>query len=165
MAIHYSISSMLQESLVEMVLAAEQLISYRKDPGIWGSAGCLGWPAATLLLATADSIGSYVVGGSVRNHFNILNHPDFYNLNLGSAEIKIIYEDYRCLLTHNSALPVGASMDIGTDASPVFESANGGTRIYLLPLLLLTKVVVRRFLLGASNANFNENTLRKIFRN
>ena len=162
MAIHYSISSMLQESLVEMVLVADYCIKFRKDPKIWGSYGCFGYPAAILLLSIADSIGSYVLGGSVANHFKILNHRDYYNLKLNNDSIKIIYEKYRNLLNHNAVMAVDCSLDIGDEKSQVFEMKNNKPLINLTPFLIVTKKSVVKFLENVENVVINSAQLQRI---
>ena len=142
---------MLKESLTELVQVAEYCVQFRKDPTIWGSKGCYGYPAAILLLSIADSIGSYVIGGSVPNHFNILNDPIYYNLNLDKKSIKIIYEDYRNLLTHNSAMAFEIRLDIGGENDPVFEVKNDIPYLRLFPFLKVTKKAVKFFLEKAND--------------
>jgi len=137
---------MLKESLPELVKVAEYCINFRKDPKIWHSHGCYGYPAAILLLAIVDSIGFYVIGGKVREHFNILKHKNYYNLNLKKKDIDRIYENYRCSLTHNAVLEVNVVLDIGKANDAVFEYKNTIPYINLLPFLNVTKNVVGKFL-------------------
>jgi hypothetical protein len=73
---------MLQESLVEKLLVVKYCIEYRKDPKVWGSYDCFGHPSLVLLLSIVDTIGSFVIGGKTRNHFDILNDKKYYDLNL-----------------------------------------------------------------------------------
>ena len=162
MAIHNSITAMLQETLVEMVAVSDYCINFRKDPKIWGSHGCYGYPSAILLFSIMDSIGSYILGGSTRNHFNILNHPDYYNLGLSDKDVKIIYENYRCLLTHNSAMPMDHFLDIGTIKSPVFEYKNKKPYINLVPLLDISKKSVSEFLKNSNKLVIESQTLKNI---
>jgi len=49
---------MIKESLPELLSVSEYCVDFRKDPKIWGSEGCYGYPANILLLAIADAIGS-----------------------------------------------------------------------------------------------------------
>lgn len=137
---------MLKESLLELLNVVEYCVNFRKDPEIWGSNGCYGYPSAILLFSIADSIGSYVIGGKTRKHFDILDHPDYYNLNLGKSCIDIIYKKYRNLLTHNARLAVNVVLDIGDENSDVFQIINELPHINLLPFLKITKIVVKKFL-------------------
>lgn len=163
MAIHNSIPSMLQESLIEMIAVADYCISFRKDHKSWGSHGCYGYPGAILLFSIADSIGSYILGGIfAKNHFKILNHPDYYNLGLTRKEINIIYKNYRCLLTHNSVMPMNHLLDIGTIQDPVFEYKNNMPCINVTPFLGVSKDVVIKFLENDRDVVMNSQTLKKI---
>lgn len=146
MAIHRGVSSMLKESLSEMVLVAEYCVNFRKDQNVWGNCGCYGYPAAVLLFAIADSVGSYVIGGNTRQHFDILKHRDYYNLNLSDDFIGIIYKKYRNSLTHNTIMEVGVFLNIGDEDDFVFEIKNNNPVINLLPFLIITKKVVSNFL-------------------
>jgi len=164
MAIHFSIPSMLQESLVEMFLVARDCINFRKDPKTWKSHGCYGYPAAILLFAIADSIGSYVIGGNTRQHFDILNHKGYYNLNLDKKSIDIIYERYRCLLTHNAVLATNTVLDIGGKSYPVFKIQNNISYIYLKSFLKTTKVALEKFLQNVESTVWNSNQLQEILK-
>ena len=76
MATHTSDQSMRREALLEMMRVAEYCVTCQKDPQKWGSAGCYGYPAAILLFAIANAIGSLVIKKrGMRNHFDILTHP------------------------------------------------------------------------------------------
>jgi len=164
MAIHFSIPSMLQESLVEMFLVARDCINFNKDPRIWKSYGCYGYPAAILLLAIADSIGSYVIDGNTRQHFDILNHKDYYNLNLDKKSIGIIYRRYRCLLTHNAVLGTNTILDIGDESYPVFKIQNNISYIYLKPFLKVTKMSLEKFLQNVESVVWNSKQLQEILK-
>lgn len=153
MAIHKNIPSMLQESLPEMLLVAKYCIEFRKNINIWPAPGCYGYPSALLLLSIADSIGSYIEKGSVENHFKVLNNPVYYRLSLGANELKIIYNNYRNLLSHNTAMATNVGLDIGLSSSPVLESQNG---LYLLNLVPFYDVSVR-----AVNALLNNPDILK----
>lgn len=153
---------MLRESLTEMFLVAKDCINFRKDPSVWGSSGCYGYPAAVLLFSIADSIGSYVLGGRTRNHFNILNHSDYYNLNLDDRDIKIIYTSYRCMLTHNAVMAPNVVLDIGQSNSPVFDVLNGVPKINLVPFLEITRNSLIRFLENIETVVGNSQQLKNI---
>jgi len=162
MAIHSSIPSMLRESLVEMFLVAKDCINFRKDPNVWGSQGCYGYPAAVLLFSIADSIGSYVLSGRTRDHFNILNHNDYYNLNLDTGDIEIIYKSYRCLLTHNAVMAPDTVLDIGQIGDTVFEVVSGVPKVNLAPFLEITQSFLIKFFEDIETIVGNSQQLRNI---
>lgn len=140
---------MVQESLIEKIVLAKQALEYKKDPNIWGSPGCLGHPALTLLMSIADTIGSCVIGGRVRNHFNILNNPNYYNLKLSKENIDIIYEKYRNYQTHNSTLAVDCFLDIGGPRNLPYERIDNTPIIFLVPLYNATVSALNCFLQNA----------------
>lgn len=128
MAIHESPASMLKESLDETLEAARLCIEYEKTDDKWGSfasKGCLGYPGAILLFSIVDSIGSYFrkksefiidIDGSPDSinedgweHFKILNSK-YFNQNLNSTTIRLLYIQFRSYLTHNSILGKSALM-------------------------------------------------------
>jgi hypothetical protein len=136
---------MVLESLTEMLMVAKYCIEFRKDPAEWGGQGCYGWPAAILLFSIVDAIGSYEIGGNTKKHFDILNHAEYYNLHLDQEIIDKIYENYRCILTHNAAMPSDHFMDIGSEDSPVFELREGKPFISLCPFAMKSKDAVAKF--------------------
>jgi hypothetical protein len=146
MALHYSHKSMIKESLPEFIAVAEFSINYRKDPKKWGSSGCYGYPSIVLLLAITDAIGSYVIKGNVRNHFNILAHSDYYNLKIDENDITKIYEAYRCLGTHNAVIGKDVILDIGTATDSVFSTKDGIACFNLVPFFFISKIAVAKFL-------------------
>lgn len=162
MATHYSIPSMLKEAMSEYLVVADFCIKYRKDPVIWGSTGCFGYPAAVLLMVIADAIGSYVIGGSTEKHFEILNHPDYYNLNLTEDDLKKFYYDYRCLLTHNATLSPNVGLSVGEGKKKVIEIIDSKFYINLEPFLNKTKIVAEKFLSEADSIMNGSSQLNKI---
>lgn len=162
MAIHNSIPSMLKESLVEMFLVAQYCINFQKDPKIWGSNGCYGYPSAILLFSIADSIGSYVIGGNTKKHFEIFNHKNYYNIGLTSLELKIIYENYRCLMTHNAVMPPNTFLDIGRIGDPVLSIKNGIPMVKLVPFLEITRISLSEFIKNANKTVNRSQQLIKI---
>ena len=146
MAIHNSKESMLTESLRELVEVADYCINFRKDLADWGSQGCYGYPAAILLLNICDAIGQFKLGGSVRNHFNILNDSGYYNLELSNEEIKSIYEGYRCCLVHEAVLQERFFLHIGNTGELIFEFTDNRPIFRLVPFLELTRIVVDQFI-------------------
>ena len=164
MAIHSSIPSMLQESLVEMFLVARDCINFRKSPEIWGSNGCYGYPSAILLFCIADGIGSYVIGVNTRRHFDVLNNRDYYNLNLDSKTISALYKKYRCLLTHNAVLATDVVLDIGSQNAPVYEFKNGKHLLNLASFLEITRISLEKFLKDSNNIVNSSKQLQEIFK-
>ena len=151
---------MLQESLIEMVLVADYCIKFPKDPKIWHSEGCLGYPSAILLFSIADSIGSYVLGR--KKSFEILNHPDFYNLSINKEDIDIIKKRYRDLLIHNTVMATDCLLSIGNKSSQVFERRGGNPCINLTPLLIVTKKAVLEFLKKADKIIMDSKEIENI---
>ncbi len=137
---------MIKESLQEMIIISEYCVSTGKDPKIFGSEGCYGYPASILLLAIVDAIGTHICKGSTRVHFDILNEKDFYNLGLSSDQITTIYESYRCLCVHNAVLASGVALAIGKSSDLVFEDVGGVSTLRLTPFLELSKEVVTKFI-------------------
>jgi hypothetical protein len=162
MAIHDSISSMLKESLVEMFIVAQDCVNFRKDPNIWGSNGCYGYPSAILLFSIADAIGSYVIRGKTRKHFEIFNHKDYYDLNLSASELKLIYENYRCLLTHNAAMPPNTMLNIGKVGDSVLYIKNGVPTVRVAPFLEITRSSLSEFLKNSDKIVNSSQQLIKI---
>lgn len=155
---------MLQESLIEKILVADYCVKFRKDYNLWRSYGCYGYPAAVLLLSVVDTIGSFVIGKKTREHFDILDHPDYYNLGLGKKNIDTIYKNYRNLLVHNSVIACGCFLDIGNHSSPVFEIKNKQPYLNLAPLLEINKIVVAKFLSQVNQVVYQSEQLEKILK-
>ena len=111
MVMHRTLAELLRESIAEYLVMACVSLDTQKVTG-----GVYGFPAALLLLSVVDAIGSYYVGNTAftvdidgrpepvnkKNHYRILNGPHF-ELKLSHAQIDGLYEQYRCLLTHNAA--------------------------------------------------------------
>lgn len=163
MTIHQNLKSMLYESLPEMLLVAKYCIEFQKDPKVWSTSGCYGFPAALLLLSIVDSIGSFVEQGTVKNHFNILNHQDYYGLGLSSEEIRITYERYRNLLSHNSLIAPNLAIAIGDSEEPLITQKEGFYCLNLVTFYNLSVKAVSNFL-GDSEILRNNNTIRDIYR-
>jgi hypothetical protein len=146
MALHQDIPSMLRESLPEMLLVAKYCIEYRKDSNIWPAPGCYGYPAALLLLSIVDSIGSYVEGGNVKNHFKILNNSNYYGLDLTGKELDLIFDHYRNTLSHNSVVTPKVMLSIGTENGPVLQKYGGKYLLNLAPFYNVSVKAVKHFL-------------------
>jgi hypothetical protein len=114
---------------------------------IGGAEGCYGYPAALLLFSIADCVGSFVEGGKIENHFNILKNPDYYCLELEPEDIKSIFDLYRSCLVHHAVIGPVIYMDIGFPDHPVIGIVGDKQRcLYLKPFLGISKKVVERFL-------------------
>jgi len=130
MAIHSSTHSLIHEAMNEYLNIAHHCIMTGKPAG-----GCYGFPAALLLFSIVDTIGSYYRGnanfsvkidgkdlkvdGDGKKHYRILN-SSFYNQNLSLKDIEKVYNYYRCLLVHNSALPPNHFLNIGNPTDSLF---------------------------------------------
>ena len=146
MAIHPNLQSMLNESLPEMLLVAKYCIEFQKDTNIWRAHGCYGYPAALLLLSIADSIGSYIEQGNVENHFKIFNNNDYYGLNLSDEEVKIMFDNYRNLLSHHTVMSTNAGLNIGSPNDHILQNQNGRYWLNLVPFYNISVKAVNSFL-------------------
>jgi hypothetical protein len=115
MALHESLPPFLKDSLGEFLKATE-LCLHKKPDGNY-----LGLPATALMFLIADSLGSYhrqrvgftvdvdgkdvAISGNNFQHYYIFN-SNYYRLNLSKAAIRNLYEKYRCLLLHNTSMPL-----------------------------------------------------------
>ena len=147
---------MLRESLAEMLLVAKFCIEFRKDIKVWPAPGCYGYPAALLLLSIADSIGSYIEKGNTKKHFKILNNVDYYGLNLNDNELRIICDNYRNLLSHNTVIAINVGLDIGSVNDSVLQKRDSRYWLNLIPFYSISVKAVSYFL---SNSNVLKNNL------
>jgi hypothetical protein len=159
MAIHPNLQSMLHESLPEMLLVAKYCIEFRKDIKLWPAPGCYGYPAALLLLSIVDSIGSYVEQGKIKNHFKILNNNDYYGLSLSEKEIRIMHDDYRHLLAHNTLISTNVELHIGSSKDPVLQNQNGRYSLNLIPFYNTSVRAVNSLLNNPTLLNNNQTIL------
>lgn len=113
-------------------------------------------------MSIVDAIGSYVLEGDTRNHFNILNEPDYYNLNLSEDHLRLLYKHHRCLLNHNARLSYRIGLSIETDESNVIKERKEGLedKLYLnlRPFLILTEKVIEKFFNKDKDNNIIENS-------
>lgn len=132
-----NVYDMLNCSLNEMLYVAKYSIDTRKEKieNFKDDKGCFGFPAAVLLFTITDTIGSMFRGtgikivrngnkqdqikGSYASHFYILN-SSFYGQQLTTSVIDGIYRSYRDLLVHNSSLPQGYFLAIGSESDDPF---------------------------------------------
>jgi hypothetical protein len=163
MATHPNLRSMLNESLPEMLLVAKYSIEFQKDTKIWPDPGCYGYPAALLLLSIADSIGSYVEKGNVKNHFKVLNNPAYYRLSLSDKEIEIMFDNYRNLLSHHSVLSTSVGLSIGSANDPVLQNKNSRYWLNLVPFYNASVKAVNS-LLSNTKVLDNNQTILNIYK-
>lgn len=174
MALHSTLGGLIRDTLREYVAASELLLhSTKADGGVYGCA------AATLLLCTADAIGSYhegdngfvvVVDGTrstinerVESHFIVFNSR-YYGLTLPGKHLSAIYRHYRCLLAHNAAIPDSAVLFLGTPDDPVITDYPGGpgTILHLAALHDRTARAVEAFLTEAGPGLDKTEQVKKI---
>lgn len=163
MAIHKNIPSMLQESLPEMILVAKYCIEFSKKVPPWPAHCCYGYPAALLLLSIADSIGSYIEKGNIKNHFKILNNTDYYGLDLSDDELEIIYDNYRNLLSHHTVMATNVGLKIGSRNDPVLQKENDRYWLNLIPFYYKSVKAVN-FLLNNPDVLRNNQTIENIYK-
>lgn len=150
MAVHNTTESMTKEALQEYIEVAEYCINFDKstDRRWMGTAGCYGYPAGLLLLSIVDAIGTEVVGGGndTKKHFTILNHENYYNLNLNEDILEALRSEYRNRLSHNAHIGEHVILDIGTKDDNVIEKYEKIYKLNLKPFYLLSEKVVNYFL-------------------
>lgn len=156
MAIHLNSFELHRAALGETLFSAEQLICYDKkdEKEKWNTEeGCLGYPAAILLLSYIDSIGNLfhnqIVDGvkiTEEHSYKILNTKYFKNQNINDITIVDFYGCYRNKLIHNHSLPANRYIEPNSESNIWYEVSKDITKkndviskIYLKPLLNLCK--------------------------
>lgn len=176
MAIHFEKVGVLKESLVEMIHIADYCVTYNKtDRDKWGTnatGGILGFPATVILFSIIDCLGSVFSGDrnfkitidkqqryikDTPQHIYILNSK-YFSLDLSQTDLDNIYKNVRCTLTHNSLLPEGYILQIGTNEKSPFKIGINqlDKRIYLInliPLFNATKKAVDNFIADLDNGH------------
>ena len=143
-----------------MLFVAKYCIEFRKDSKLWNAPGCYGYPAALILLSLIDSIGSYIIGGNVKNHFKILNDPTYFNLALDDEFIDVIYNHYRNTLSHNTVITPKVRLEIGHKNKPVIQRADDGKFVLnLIPLYIAVRRAVVKFLNNPDTLTNNQTIL------
>lgn len=163
MAIHQSLVGLLTESVSEYLHVAHECLIHQKPEG-----GVYGLPAALLLLSILDTIGSFhkddksftaAINGRNRSidgdgfkHCFILN-TSYYGQALTEAQIKKIYNYYRCLLSHNASIAPGHGLEVGALDEPLFKIGPSGNilSIRLLPFYNQSVTAVDQFLKRAGS--------------
>ncbi|MBX3238256.1 MAG: hypothetical protein KF711_13065 [Nitrospira sp.] len=113
------------------------------------------------MFSIADSLGSYhrgrpdfTVSIDGRNapiktdgyHHLFIFNSSFYGLDLSEAVIKRLYENYRCLLLHNSALATNHFMFPGKPDDPPFVFDEAGVHVNVAGFFRVTRIAVDAFL-------------------
>lgn len=160
------IPTMVETGLCEDLKAAEYCINYDKSteplPGAGGL--CLGFPAAVLLFAIVDTMGSYFYKSTfafrIDGHDCAINEPShffrvlngkYFGLQLSGAAINAVYSNYRGLLTHNAVLVGGHAIEkSNVHELPFIESRNSSNEPYisqvnLIPLHKLCERAIPEF--------------------
>jgi hypothetical protein len=141
---------MIKEALRESLEVAEYCIQFDKQrDSRWpGQSGCYGYPSAILLLCIVDSMGTLIEGGGddVGKHFQILNNPEFYNLQFTGKELKLLEKEYRNKLTHNAYMRPGIMLNIGKKSDPVLCKMGRYQCLNLVPFLEVTRKSVHKVL-------------------
>ncbi len=163
------------ESLKENLYTIELCLNFDKQesPNWTGNSkvGCLGVPATILLCSLIDTIGSvfrnsemeFPIDGAnykiekAAEHFYILNHVKFFNLNLSMSTIQDFYSTYRSKLTHNTALPANNYLSIGDISDKIFEldSNQQITKINLRSLSVEVEKAVETLIYYLKNGTFS----------
>lgn len=149
MAIHSSKNSMIKEALQECIEVADFCIGFDKtEDDRWkNTAGCYGYPAGLLLLSIVDAIGTEIMrgGDDMSQHFKILNHNDYYNLELDDKALNALMKEYRNRLAHNAYIGENVILDIGNKNDLVIENYDSIYKLNLFPFLIISKKVVEKF--------------------
>jgi len=135
--------------------------------------GCLGIPSMILICSLIDTIGSVFRGSNMNfsidgnnykintasDHFYILNHERFFNLNLSMITITDFYETYRSKLTHNNSIPANNYLSIGNITDNIFElnCENMIVKIKIKPLFEETKNAVDTLIYYLKNGTFSDD--------
>lgn len=150
MAIHNTKLSMVHESLREMIQVARYCIDFKKSESQnWiGCNGCYGYPGALLLLSIVDALGTQIMGGGddTKKHFEVLNHPDYFDMKLQPEETEALRCEYRNYLSHNSHISDYVAMSPGGESLRILENYNGILVLNLQPFLILSEEVVSKFI-------------------
>lgn len=154
-----------QESLLEKLVTSRYCLDYVKQVSDWGSNGCLGHPALTLMCSIIDSIGTYIVGGgNVRSHFNVLKDEDYFAEVLTDKEIQVLWDYYRNPQTHNSVLPPDTNMDMGWEPGKFIKIESDKKVIHLETMYSEVNIAVREFIKVAPDKVFNSKQIQEILK-
>lgn len=112
----------MEEAINEYLFTIKACIEYRKSDG-----GCLGYPAALLMLCTIEALGHFLRNELVEiddtkqaitsgEPFRVLNHP-FFDQKLSGEQINAIKDAYRNRLAHNAMIGPNAFLVLGETKS------------------------------------------------
>lgn len=93
----------------------------------------------------------------------ILKNSDYYGLNLSDDKLKIIYDNYRNLLSHNTVMATNVGLSIGSISDPVLQSQNGSHLLNIVPLYNASVKAVNIFLTNP-NVLKNNQTIENIYK-
>jgi hypothetical protein len=142
MATHPNLWELSQEVIEEYLLAIKGCLAYRKPDG-----GCLGFPAALLMLCLIDAFGTFlrsegvVIDGRKQRitrgePFRVLNHS-LFSLDLTTAQIKTIERAYRHRLAHNAMIDTDSWLIPKSGPAPfVFQNGKVGILVFKLQEIL-----------------------------
>jgi len=168
MAIFIKQNDLTVASLKENLLAIDYCLSYKKSDN-----GCLGIPAMILMCSVIDTIGSYYRGSDYNfiidnvsakiekasDHFYVLNHQTYFNLNLSKNTIDDVYSTYRSKLTHNASLPPNNYLYIDKNEQALFHlnTEKKIVKVNLFPLFERIKKACDEFIYHLEIGNFSEH--------
>lgn len=123
MAVHQKLWTLAEEAIDEYLTAAAKCIEFRKP-----DSGCLGFPAALLLLCAVNALGTYLRDEMVNidgkeqpitkgQPFRVLNHP-LLGQKLSMAQIKRVEHAYRNALAHEALMWPGHWLTPAPTAPP-----------------------------------------------
>lgn len=176
MAIHDNQEGQQREAILELLITIKYCLDFEKKGSdkFWNEEGCLGYSAFILLCTVIDTIGSFYRGTDVEipfgsekrkieenkawQHFYILNHPDYFDLNLKENTIKDFYGAYRSRVVHNSSLPQGNFLINDKKSLDCFYLNEKGDvlKVNLWGLSQITDMAASRFLYFLENGTFHE---------
>ena len=175
MAIYPENKNFLIESIKENLYTIDYCVNYDKSIAQdWigeSKLGCLGIPAFILICSLIDTIGSYFRNSQsliqidnvsykiekASDHFFILNHDKFFNLDLKMTTIMDFYSTYRSKIVHNTTLPENSFLDIGRNEDRIFQLDKEGKiiKLNIIPLFEKTKSSFEYFIYILENMTFS----------
>ena len=175
MAVHPNYNKLTKESIKENLFIIDYCLNFDKAKNEnWNGdskEGCLGIPGFILLCTLIDTIGSYFRGSkyiikidgvnhpieTASEHFYILNHEKFFNLDLKMVTIIDFYSTYRSKLVHNTLLPENNFLSIGSKEDNIFhlDGEEKIVKVNIKPLFEKTKVAIETLIYYLENGTFS----------
>lgn len=175
MAIHSSQQEQTREAILELLFTVKYCLEFEKKASdkFWNTPGCLGYSAFILLCTIIDTIGATFRSSDVeipfgeerekiaargKKHFYILNHPDYFDLNLKKGTIEDLYATYRNKVVHNSSLPKGNFLinDKGSRECFHLNEEYKVVKVNLWGLYSITNRAAERYLYYLENGKLSE---------